>query len=325
MLVNKVRWLRSNATLVTVTICYSVISFFIISHTDLSEISLDRSRIIARFWDSVFSGNQPYSLPADNGNYPGPLPFYFVLMLPVYLLRAYWLPAYISGLIMFWLYYKHTGGMSRQSMALFFMSPFLYYEILTGSNILFNSVLMLLWFIWIKDKTPDGAKELWITAVVTGLLLCVRQVFAIVIVIYVMRLLRDVRFSRILEWAAIVICVWCICFLPIIAVYGIDSFISYNPFNVQNDIIFPFKYSVIFIGIAAIWGLFVNTEETMALSMGVSLMLIPTAILIYHLVIGQNIFETNADITYMLFGTSFLFYVIHNNSISNKWSKGKKL
>lgn len=283
----------------------------------MSEISLDRSVIIARFWDSVFSGHQPYSQSADNGNLPGPLPFYFVLMLPVYIFKSYWLPSYLSGLIMFWLYFKHADGMSRQSMALFCTSPFLYYEILTGSNILFNSVLMLLWFIWIKDKSMDTVKEIWITAIVTGLLLCLRQVFAIAIAIYVMKFLKNNRLRLIVEWMCIVITVWCLCFLPVIAVYGIDTFIAYNPFNVQNDYIFQFKDSIIFLGIATIWGFFTKSNQSVAFCMGVSLISIPATILVSYLIDNQSIYDTCADITYLLFGTAFLFYLIHNKSLLN--------
>ncbi len=314
ILIEKVKWLRSNAMLLVAMVCYSIISFIIISHTDLSDISLDRSRIIASFWNSAFSGHQPYSLPADNGNYPGPLPFYFVIMLPIYIFKIYWLPSYISGLIMFWLYFKRTDGMSRQSMALFFISPFLYYEILTGSTILFNSVLMLLWYLWIKDKYMDTAKDIWITAIVTGLLLCVRQVFAIAITVYVMKNIRYMRFWKIAGWTGIVLIVWCLCFLPIILEYGIDSFIAYNPFNVQNDFIFPFKYSVIFLVIVAIWGFFSTSNQSVAFCMGVSLISIPATIIINCLMEGQSLFNTYADITYTLFGTTFLFYLIHNNS-----------
>ena len=66
--------------------------FIIISIVALSIISketlrVDRWRVVDSFWHSVGEGLYPYAQKNSDGNYPGPMPFYFILCYPFYFIH----------------------------------------------------------------------------------------------------------------------------------------------------------------------------------------------------------------------------------------------
>jgi len=52
---------------------------------DLATLKVDRWSVISSFWQEAFNGNYPYFAKSHEGNYPGPMPVYFLISLPFYL------------------------------------------------------------------------------------------------------------------------------------------------------------------------------------------------------------------------------------------------
>ena len=55
---------------------FSIVIFQIIP---VQNIRVDRWEMIQIFWDAVHQGIYPYAVHSPEGNYPGPMPIYFLL------------------------------------------------------------------------------------------------------------------------------------------------------------------------------------------------------------------------------------------------------
>lgn len=67
----------------------SIILLLIASKVPIESLKVDRWSVITSFWDNYFSNQYVYFAKSFDGNYPGPMPFYFVLFLPFYFLNEY--------------------------------------------------------------------------------------------------------------------------------------------------------------------------------------------------------------------------------------------
>ncbi len=72
-----------NVGIITFIIATSSLLFFIPKEI----FTADRWIIIDLFWDSVSNGLYPYAEKTSIGNYPGAMPFYFLLCYPFYCIR----------------------------------------------------------------------------------------------------------------------------------------------------------------------------------------------------------------------------------------------
>lgn len=126
-----------NVGIITFIIATSSLLFFIPKEI----FTADRWIIIDLFWDSVSNGLYPYAEKTSIGNYPGAMPFYFLLCYPFYCIREIGFITVISiALLAF-----HFKRKSVQSYSLSFIlsisSLCIYWEIFSRSTILINAVL----------------------------------------------------------------------------------------------------------------------------------------------------------------------------------------
>ena len=62
-------------------------SKFIFMKIPYESLNVDRWSVITSFWDNFFRNDYVYFAKSNVGNPPGPMPFYFILALPFYLIR----------------------------------------------------------------------------------------------------------------------------------------------------------------------------------------------------------------------------------------------
>ena len=68
---------------------FCIACVFLWSRISVESLNVDRWSVITSFWDYFFSGQYVYYALSHLGNYPGPMPFYFILALPFYLLELF--------------------------------------------------------------------------------------------------------------------------------------------------------------------------------------------------------------------------------------------
>ena len=86
---------------------------------------LIRWSVITSFWDSYFATEYAYFAKSFAGNPPGPMPFYFIMALPFYLIGELGFLSIIGLLLFYWLmWYKKVDSIIRTLILLLILSSF---------------------------------------------------------------------------------------------------------------------------------------------------------------------------------------------------------
>ena len=143
-------------------------------------LNVDRWSVINSFWDNYFQGKYVYYAKSFDDNYPGPMPFYFILALPFYLMGELGLFSFL-GLLLFILLGFNDFLKSRINIV-FIMTGFsLFYlwEICGRSNLFLNGVIVLLSIKFFFKNYTKSLKSNLIFGVLIGMILSTRNVFII--------------------------------------------------------------------------------------------------------------------------------------------------
>lgn len=293
------RWL-AGAAMVSIVAIAVVAGLFI----PLEGLNVDRWSVITSFLDALGSGRYPYAATSHMGNPPGPMPVYFLLAWPFYALRQLSLLSavgYVAAL--YWL--RRYGPHATTGILLLMSSPFMYWELATRSNIFTFSVLIV-WGLERFVSRPD-----YVRAVIVGLLLATRSVFALAYVIYFLSLLRRgaVSLPRFTSVAAIAAASFFAVFLPFILVWP-TAFWRINPFIVQGSFLVPPIIIVGYFIAAFLAGLWVRPcrEAAMAGGLLFGVICIYAAFHTARLGVLEAYFGSVIDISYFIFSLPLLGY-----------------
>ena len=270
----------------------------------LTSLNVDRWSVIASFVDALVAGDYPYFATSHLGNPPGPMPVYFVLAAPFYWIDQLALLS-IAGYVgaVYWLVDKSDEPVL--GMVLLMLSPAMYWEIATRSNIFTYSILVL-WGLEQLYRQPT----IWQGAI-TGLLLATRSVFGISYLVYFGSMLWRGRIDR---WRFVGISVvallsFALTFLPFVIRWP-DAFWEMNPFLVQSTYLIPLPLTLLFLATAAIAALVVDLKYLSFVS-GMLLYCSICVYAMYHIIersFSVAIHGSVVDVSYFLFAIPFLGY-----------------
>lgn len=287
-------------------VCFSVIFVIIANRIPLDSLKIDRWSVITSFWDNYFNDLYVYKAKSFDGNYPGPMPFYFLIMFPFYLLGEF---SYITviGVFLFLLLFKNKVDKSI-IVTIVFSSFFIIYEILARSNIFFNSTLVLISLLYFSNKN----KNLLLKGLVIGLLLSTRNIFIIVYgvaFIYAFKK-KEKSFYELFYIGIIAVFVFMLTFLPFIYNY-FNDFLEINPFIIQSSALLPFKYSVLCVVFSLLLSLFIGKKNDVYFLSGLTLFLTIAVYFVYNFIergFTVAFFGSYADITYFIFCVPFFLF-----------------
>lgn len=298
------------------------ISFFIFSKVTVESLNVDRWSVITSFWENFEKGEYVYFARSNVGNPPGPMPFYFIIALPFYLLGEL---GYLSivGLIVFLLVLHYNKiNISQTNVLLLFLliSPFFLWEVVSRSSIFLNGTLVLFSISYFLRNDKVDHKRLIISGIAFGLLMSTRNVFAIPYIIACIYALKSkkISFGNIILLGLIALFIFALTFLPF--VYGhIDEFMSMNPFIVQSTFLIPFYYIFIFLLMALGAAFLCKNVKDVYFYSGLVLFLSIVIYLIYHTVtygFEAAFWQNSVDISYFIFCIPFclLYYSLSRQS-----------
>lgn len=290
----------------------SVILLFIASKVPIESLNVDRWSVITSFWDNYFNNKYVYFAQSFDGNYPGPMPFYFVLFLPFYYLKEF---SYITiiGLFLFYSILKNKVSEKNKFLyvTLISSSLFIFWETISRSNIFFNGTLILLvtiYFLTVKKNE----KLLLLNGVFIGLVLSTRNVFVIVFGIAFIYLLlkKEYTFKELFFIGLITIITFIITFIPFIYNH-LDDFFKMNPFIIQSSALMPSKYSFLCIFLSLIGALFIKSRLDVIFYSGIMLFFTILFYFGYTIILTDfktTFFESKADISYFILCIPFCLY-----------------
>ena len=310
-------WVSGNLIYWGIIIAYAGLYFIIFAHLNASQLNVDRWSVISSFWDNAFLGKYPYAAQSHMGNYPGPFPVYFVLSLPFYLVHEIGYLSLLGFIGLAWMIRKNaTPKNSLILLMLIILSIPVFWEITVRSTILANAVLFLGYLLWLTKTDLNKTSNLLITAIAGGFVLSTRSMFAFILVIYVIYMLKSKRltYKKLFIWSALLLITFAITFVPFLAFFYLD-FLKMNPFIVQSDFLLPTGYVIILLGLAVIAGSLCKNIKDMYWWIGLVFF---TVFMVYAIRLcmlhgfAKAYLNSIVDISYILFSLPFLLLSLSN-------------
>jgi hypothetical protein len=316
-----IRFFETDVCYYTLLFLYLLFHIVLFHFIHVENLNVDRWSMISAFWEQSFQGSYSYNAQSHMGNYPGPLPFCFILALPFYLVGEIgFFPMIGVFLLAVFLRQNLSQRGSMGALVILLFSVSVFWEVCVRSTVLVNTVLFMLYLVWLlKDVDLNSKKQFWISAIVGGLLLSTRTIFIIPFIIYGVFLFQSKKMDLklLIPWMFIVATSFVLTFLPFL-LFHFHEFLIRNPFSVQSGQLFPFRISVIFVFLAVLAG-FISSGKKEVLYYTVGLFML--VLLAYYMLLIDKFGFMNAylhsyfDLSYMFFVFPFLLVLSYSDGV----------
>jgi len=283
-----------------------------------STLNVDRWSVIDAFLSEMFKGEYPYMAKSHMDNYPGPMPVYFVIAAPFYLLGDLSILSAVGFLaaVIYLFRRREDHPVNAAALVLLMTSFYMYWEVLVRSNVFTYSLLVLAIMVAFDRISPMKRGLQVLTAIGAGLLLSTRSIFILVYFIFFLVPLRsrDISAGRWFLLKVIVAISFLATFVPFLIFFP-QEFMEVNPFVIQSSIMIPVGMVSIFVLMSLLASLVAQNSIDKFYFSGVVLFL---SILIYALYqVAVSGFHTafvdsDIDISYFIFAVPFLMYYVVN-------------
>ena len=295
--------------LLSYIILITIVSYYKIP---IQSLNVDRWSVIQSFLDQLFVGEYPYSALSHNGNPPGPMPFYFILTLPFYLIGELSLFSIIGFILLPFI----IDSKNNFAGIIFYLlsSGFMIWEILTRSNIMTNSVLMLIIVIKFINIDPKHKFRFLFIGILSGFILSTRSIYILVFIIFLLSSYfnKHLHWSQLLYFGSIMLVSFIITFLPFV-IYFREEFLIINPFIIQSSLVTSYHYIILFIIISLFFSLLVNNKLDIYFYSGLCLFIcisLYSIVQIFNSGFHVAYFNSHIDISYFLFCVPFFLYTL---------------
>ena len=305
----------------TTLISTSAFVLFVWIKIPVESLNIDRYSIINSFLDEALKGNYPYFAKSFQGNIPGPMPTYFLIAFPFYLVGELCILSFIGFGLIYYVIYRRNYENSNVTFLLFYFltSTYVYWEIAARSNIFTITVLILLLMNYFLQLNKNDKLKLYLFSLTAGILLSTRSVYFVVFVVFFLSDLINKQLN--LKQFILVACFgfigFFLTFLPLLVFFKTE-FLIMNPFNIQTSHFVPQEYNLVFIIIAIALSFGVKNNADKFFMAGLSLFI---PILIYSLYnisqqgISNAYLGNSLDISYFIFCVPFfVFYLLKYES-----------
>jgi hypothetical protein len=298
---------------------------FVFKKIPVESLNTDRWSVIVSFWNNYFDGKYVYDAQSHMGNYPGPMPFYFILALPFYWLGELGFFS-LMGVFVFYILMRYMRAkQNRQTVFLLLIlsSPFYFWEVMVRSNIFLNATLVffsIVFFFNIKNYKSIGTQLG--TGLVLGLLMSTRNVFVLCYIILFLYSLKckKINMRSVLQTGCVSVLIFALTFLPFVIGHW-DDFLKMNPFIIQSSFLMPFPFVLVAVCFSFVLFLFCRENSDVIFYSGITLFFAILLHLAYHAVdasLGDAFWGSNADISYFILCIPFfLLYICLKEKQSN--------
>lgn len=295
---------------------FFVVFYFAFQKIPVETLKVDRWSVISSFWDNYFGDKYVYFAKSNMNNPPGPMPFYFVLALPFYIIGEL---GYFSilGIILFFCllnYKKVIANHQTTALLLVCSSIFYLHEVICRSNIFLNSSIVLFVLVIYFEIKELNLKKLLLSGFFIGLSLSTRNVLVIPFIIaFVYELkTKKINFIQISILGFVTISIFAVTFLPFVWNH-FEDFRQMNPFIIQSTFLVPIQYTLLFIGLAFGFGILRKSVSDIYFFAGLNLFISIFIYFLFHIAnVGfqKTFFDRDADITYFVLCIPFLLYYL---------------
>jgi hypothetical protein len=274
------------------------------------SIMVDRWSVIKGFWNNAIHGINPYQTHSHTGKVPGPFPGYFLLAFPFYLIGEIGFFS-ITGILLT-LYFWQRENAKSEILLVLLLSVCIYWEIVTRSTVIINSMLFVVYFRWLFTIHQFTFKKVIVTGIIGGLLLSTRGIYLIPCIAMLPVLVQN-KHLNMGKMAIFLVCAalgFIATFLPLLF-FDLSVWPAYNPFRVQSHTM-AWWIMPLFTVTSFVCGFYINNFHKFCLVTGTLLF---TAILFYlagriqYYGFSKGLF-VRSDISRFLFAFPFLLFSI---------------
>lgn len=305
-----------NALNYFILVVYFSLAIFLFTKVDVDSLNVDRWSVITNFWETYFTGEYAYFSTSNQGNPPGPMPFYFIIALPFYILGELGCMSLLGIFIFYFLVKYEFNSKLLTFISLFFIcfSIFTLWEVIARSNVFLNGTLVLASLLYFQKFKQYNFKIYLLFAVIIGCLLSTRNSFAIAYIIYFMYLVlsKKMKFGQLFLITFMSILVFVLTFFPFVLGH-FDKFLQMNPFLVQSTFLVPFGYSISFLVLAFLVSFFVKNFHDAIFYTGIVFFISIATYSGYQISIHgflEAYFDSYIDISYFIFCIPFFLYYV---------------
>lgn len=268
----------------------------------------------------LFDGIFPYT----SDLVPSSFPFLFYLAIPFYFIGKIGFLEVIGLGLLFYLIFEYLKSSDRISFAiiLLLITPLLYFEFVTRSELFFN-ITLLMFSIFLSEKylEPDKANSKFVfIAIIFGLLLSTRSIAAILYGIYLLFKFRH-NLKNLFIFGMVMITIFVLMILPYV-IWDFYLFIDRGPFAVQTGVSqLPFWFMTLFLLLSFFAGWTAKNLRRVFFYSGLIiwiLVITSFGIIVSEVGIGLALFEDEFDISYLILSFPlFIFSVAMGREESN--------
>lgn len=307
---------------------FYLVGLVILSHykIPLESLNVDRWSVISSFLTELYNGNYPYYAKSHMGNFPGPMPIYFLIAAPFYELGELSILSSIGYIAISIYTIIKIKKIENTKFLLFYLftSLFLIWEIATRSNVFTYSIFALLVLSEFKNLDKKSILKFYGIAILTGFMLSTRSVYILPYIIFFLSSLvnKEITLKRFLIFVSLASLAFFSTFIPFIWVFESDFF-TMNPFIIQSSFLIPKFYTLLFIFISILLTFLVKNKTDKFFYSGFSLFISILIYSIYHIVkygFEISFFNSKVDISYFIFCIPFFvkYLMLNKNKTMNK-------
>lgn len=314
---------RLNIIFVGAIPLYIIGAIMLLNLFPLDKVNVDRYSVINSFWDNYFQSKYVYFAKSHHGNMPGPMPFYFILSLPFYILGDIGYLS-ITGLIVFAAILKYaniTPSRIISGVVIILCTGFTFWEIVSRSNIFINSSLVLLSIIFFVRKIDINRKQhILLNGVIIGLLISTRNVLIIPYIVLFLHVLKEKKYliRDMIQISICIVSVYILTFVPFVMNHFSD-FIKMNPFIIQSSYLMPSWMSISCIVLSFSSLFLTKSYKDIIYYSGMYLFITITIYSFYHIYktgFHDAFYNSKIDISYYILCIPFLTLHLLNKETS---------
>jgi hypothetical protein len=279
-------------------------------------LRVDRWWMIQTFLDNLIDGVYPYT-PRPDSNIPSPLPVYYFMLFPFYVIGEVGVATLISLAVFAALLFKEGDTAESAIIPLFFIlgSSTMAWEIITRSTVFFNMIMVLLFFSYFQKNYNKGIKSIIFAGILGGLVLSTRSVVAFpLMILFNYYFVQEHKFKESFLAGCALVLTFMITLLPFYF-WDASLFFVYNPLFVQSGFVPPSVVVFLALG-AAILSFGVKTPSQLYFVSGLILflaVLVSFGMKIVEVDFYPALFEDRFDISYFIFCLPFFLYYLNRN------------
>jgi hypothetical protein len=282
----------------------------------VESVRVDRWDIVRRFLDAVLRGEFPYAIRSMHNNPPGPLPVYFLLNFPFYLIQEIGYSTILALFAYNWLLEKHIASERARTLIVVLLttSPAFLWELAVRST-LFGNVAVVLFYAHFAERMrlECSRRRAMLCGFCGGLVLSTRGVFVLPLTAaYSSLFIKPHKWMEGVLYGVALLAGFALTLAPF-AIWDWNAFRNFNPIILEGSFM-PLPVLALLLLWSVLGGIWSSslTEQNRYLG---TILFCAVSISFFQFVLrfgwAQAFWQSRFDLSYYMLALPYLMYGLH--------------